>query len=387
MHFLRTTLIRPRTTVLLRVDWNVPINAYGRVDSTEDFKIQKTLTTIRWLLKRKARVLLATHLGRPDGKLDPRFVLHPVQIRVEKLLHERLLTIANITAKDIGQVLSKFPSQQLFLLQNLRFWKEEEQNSLQFAKALGSCAQLYINDAFAVSHRAHASVSAITRVLPSVAGLLLEDELKNLEFVVKKVKHPYLFLLGGAKIEGKAELVQRFCAIADAVGVGGGIANTTLGCLGYAVGRSLSEHSNAHYCNTLHHKGLAIPNDVVVGSDLHATKTRNIPITDIKPNEVIGDIGPKSVAALLPVIKKAKTIVWNGPLGFTENPKFAKASYAIAQAIANSRAYSLAGGGETVSMLIKFGLAEKFSFVSTGGGAMIEYLEGRKLPGIEALKK
>ena len=387
IRFLRRYPVKAGSTVLLRVDWNVPIGSSGRVDRTEDFKIRKTLSTIEWLLKKKARVLLATHLGRPEGKPDPRFVLHPVRARVEQLLKKRILTIANITKKDIGDVLLQYPKQQLFLLQNLRFWKEEESNDRGFAKALGSCADLYVNDAFAVSHRAHASVAAITRVLPSVAGLLLEDELKNLDFAVKKAKHPYLFLLGGAKIEGKAELVKRFCAIADTVGVGGGIANTTLGCQGFDVGKSLSEHSNKHYCATLKHNGLVIPQDVVVGSDLHAKETMTIAIDHVRPNEVIGDIGPKSVGMLLPLIQKAKTVVWNGPLGFTENPAFAKASKKVAQAIAKSSAYSLAGGGETVSMLIKFGVAEKFSFVSTGGGAMIEYLEGRKLPGIEALKK
>jgi len=388
---LRDAHIRPGTIVLVRVDWNVPIKADGSVDRIEDYKIQRCVPTLEWLLKRKARLIIATHLGRPDGKPNKKFALHPVKRRGQYLLGRPIHYIHDIKEAAVTKALDHTYPFGVVLLENLRFYPGEEKNDLGFAKELGKCAQIYVNNAFGVSHRAHASVEAITHVLPSYAGDLLEEEVHHLDQALHHVRHPYVVLMGGAKIRGKIDLVRELGARADIMAVGGGIATTMLGCAGVEVGRSLTEHKESNLCKTVmteqHKKQFLLPVDVVVAKTLNAKETTVRSSHAIEVRDTVGDIGPESTDAIIANIKKAKMIVWNGPLGYTENPAFDHASRKIARAVANSKAYSLAGGGETVSLLVRYGLVDKFTFVSTGGGAMLEYLEGRKLPGVEALKK
>ncbi len=387
---LKRAQIRPGTVVLVRVDWNVPIGADGQVDRIEDYKIQRCVPTLEWLLQRKARLILATHLGRPEGKPDKRFVLHPVKRRGQYLLGRPIHYIHDIKKEEVMKALDHTYPFGIVLLENLRFFPGEEKNDMKFAKELGGCAQVYVNNAFGVSHRAHASVEAITHVLPSYAGTLLEEEVHHLDQALHHARHPYVVIMGGAKIRGKIDLVRQLSLRADVVAVGGGIATTVLGCNGLEIGRSLSEHREPDLCklvlNEQRKKKFLMPVDVMVANDLKSKKVSVRSAQAILPHDVVGDLGPKSTKAIIAAVQKAKMIVWNGPLGYTENPAFGAASRKVARAIASSRAYSLAGGGESVSLLVRYGVVNKFSFVSTGGGAMLEYLEGRKLPGVEALR-
>lgn len=391
LHSLHNANIRPGTIVLVRVDWNVPIKSDGTIDRIEDYKIQRSAPTLQWLLKRKARLVLATHLGRPEGTPDKRFVLHPVKRRGQYLLGRPIHYIHDVRERSIMEALDHTYPYGIVLLENLRFYPGEEKNDMTFARELAKCAHVYVNNAFGVSHRAHASVEAITHLLPSYAGTLLEEEVHHLDQALNHVRHPYVVLMGGAKIRGKLDLVRELGVRADVMALGGGLATTAMACAGREIGKSLSEHQEAGLCASVHHQEHAqrflLPVDVVVGRNLKSKKAI-VRLSDaIQSTDVVGDIGPKSVETIIASIKKAKMIVWNGPMGYTENPVFDSASRRIAQAIAKSSAYSLAGGGETVSLLVRYGLVKKFTFVSTGGGAMLEYLEGRKLPGVEALKK
>ncbi|MBI5135335.1 phosphoglycerate kinase [Candidatus Uhrbacteria bacterium] len=387
---LKQAQIRPGTIVLVRVDWNVPIGPDGQVDRIEDYKIQRCTPTLEWLLKRKARLILATHLGRPQGKPDKRFVLHPVKRRGQYLLGRPIHYIHDVRKDAVMKALDHTYPFGIVLVENLRFYPGEEKNDRAFARELASCAQVYVNNAFGVSHRAHASVEAITHVLPSYAGRLLEEEVHHLDQALHHVRHPYVVLMGGAKIRGKIDLVKQLSSRADTMALGGGIATTVLGCNGKEVGRSLSEHREADMCvlvkSQQRKKHFLLPTDVVVANDLKSKKTQIRSIDHIQSNDIIGDLGPSSTRTIIEEIKKAKMIVWNGPMGYTENPAFDVASRKIAQGVARSKAYSLAGGGESVSLLVRYGVVNKLSFVSTGGGAMLEYLEGRKLPGVEALR-
>ena len=391
MRLLRTTPIRPGTIVLVRVDWNVPVGADGKVDRTEDFKIQQCLPTLEFLLRKKARIILATHLGRPNGKPAPSLRLHAIKRRAQYLLARPIYHIHDYRKSAVLKALDYTYPYGIVLLENLRFYPEEEANDRDFAKELAACADLYVNNAFGVSHRAHASVEAITHYLPAAAGFLVEQEVRYLERILRQPRHPYLVLLGGAKILGKIDLVHRLSTRADAVALGGGIATTVAACQGLEVGKSFSDHREQGLCEKVCRQRqfgrFVLPADFVVGSSLNAKTTRVVKADAVRPSDVIGDVGPKSIQALLPLIQQAKMIVWNGPFGYSENPAFATSSRTIARAIAASAAFSLAGGGETVTLLVKTGVADQFSFVSTGGGAMIEYLEGRKLPGVEALRK
>jgi len=367
---LKPSLLKGKT-VLLRVDFNVEIEN-GRI--LDDYRIRVSLPTIQFLLRSGAKPILMSHLGRPTRQ-EEKYSLRPVSQYLAKLLGRRVIFFE--TWKDLELLWRVVPEGTIGMLENLRFWPGEEKNDAKFAKTLAKLGDLYVNDAFAVSHRSHASVDAITRFLPSYAGLLLEKELTMLDRVKRRTKKPFVAVFGGKKLSDKLPLIRAFLPKADAVLTGGGVANTFLAALGAPVGRSVVEKPLIKKAGAMFRKA----DSIFLPQDWRSK------------NDAILDIGPKTEKLYAAVIKKARTILWNGPMGVFENPKFAKGSYRVARAIAkNRRAFRVVGGGETVACFrraitnYQLPITKTNVFLSTGGGAMLEYLAGKKLPGIEALR-
>ncbi len=362
--------------VLVRVDFNVPLDNYGHVK--DDTRIRKALPTIKYILENDGRVILMSHLGRPNSNIAPELKMDTAAHALSMLLNERVIKLDDCI--DIF-----IPNTNIVMLENLRFHKEEKENNKKFAKKLASLADIYVNDAFAVCHREHASVSAITNFLPSYSGLLLEKEIKMLS--LKNVKKPFIAILGGAKISTKIGVIKNLLKKVDYLLLGGAMIFTFYKAKGFEIGRSLFEESELKKAEKLiQNKKLILPKDIVVAKEKDPnSKSKTVSYEKI-PKDWIGlDIGEKSVKEFKNKLKKAKTIFWNGPMGYFEAEKFAKATNEIAKIIAGSNAFSIAGGGETVSAINNNKLAHKFSFISTGGGASLEFIEGKKLPGIEAL--
>jgi 3-phosphoglycerate kinase len=359
-------------TVLLRVDFNVE-DVYGKIH--DDYRIRASLPTIQWLLSSRARVVLMSHRGRPSRK-NNRDSLRPVARHLSRILKQRAMFFE--TLENAALWSRALPKNTVGMLENLRFWSGEEKNDAKFARMLAQLGDIYVNDAFGVSHRKNASIDAITRYLPSYAGLLLEREVKMLSSLITCQKQPFTVILGGAKLFDKVPLIRRFQPKARAILTGGGIANTFLAAKGLEIGDSLLDRRliNAARGMLRRKNNIFLPVDYRMGH-------RN-------GKKVILDIGPKTEKLYALEISRSRTILWNGPMGFFEDPKFAKGSYAVARAIAkNQRALSVVGGGETTAAFraanSKFEIRNPKLFLSTGGGAMLEYLAGKKLPGIEAL--
>lgn len=356
-------------TVLLRVDFNVEMRGGKIVD---DYRIRALIPTIEFLVLRGAKPILLSHLGRPKGN-DAKSSLKPVAAHLSRLLGRHVIFFENVFDRDFPLFLNAAPAGTVVMLENLRFWRGEEANDAAFARRLARLGDLYVNDAFAVSHRKNASVAAITRYLPSYAGLLLEKEITMLEKVKRAASHPFVVILGGKKLSTKLPLIKAFIRKADAILTGGGVANSFLGAAGVDIGKSITERPFASEARHL----LREKSIVNVPADWKVDKGR-----------AIFDIGPRTAREYGRAISKARMILWNGPMGVFEEPKFAAGSYAVARAIAkNRRAFSVVGGGETVAVVRKLKLEKKISFVSTGGGAMLEFLAGKKLPGITALER
>lgn len=372
--------------VLVRVDFNVPIK---KGEIKEDFRIKSALPTIRYLKRKKAKIILISHLGRPTKKTKKEFSLKPVAFYLSKLLRKKIKFVPDCIGKKVKKEIEEIKEGEIILLENLRFYKGEEQNDEDFAKQLAGLADIYINDAFSVSHRIHASVEKITKFLPSYAGFLLEKEIKILSSVFEKPKHPLCLVLGGVKLKTKLPLIKRFISVADHIIIGGALANTLLSAKGLSVGKSfvekqyLKEFKNIEIANSIFH----LPIDVRVSKVFDKQKFVFVKaIGKVEKNEIIFDIGPETEKLFSNVIKSSKMLIWNGPMGLFEEKKFISGSKAIAKAIAFSKIYSIVGGGDTIALINKLNLFNKYSFVSAGGGAMLEFLSGKKLPAIEALK-
>ncbi len=386
--------------VFVRVDFNVPLTEDGQT-ITDDTRIIATLPTIKYLLQHKAKVILASHLGRPKGKPNPKYSLRPIVDRLRQLLDHELGSKVNVAfAPDcIGEIASEMARQlesgQVLLLENLRYHPEEEANDAEFSKKLAHLAEIYVNDAFGSAHRAHASTEGITHFLkPAVAGLLMEKEITYLGKALESPEHPFVAIIGGSKISGKIDVIDNLLDKVDTLVIVGGMAYTFQRALGVTTGKSLVEEDKIEIAreaiNKAKAKGveLLLPVDNVL-ADNFAPDANTQPWDCSKnfPADWQGlDIGPKSVAAIEAVVAKAKTIVWNGPAGVFEFPKFAVGTNAIARAVAaNTAAISIIGGGDSVSAINQAGVADKITHISTGGGASLEFLEGKKLPGVEAL--
>ncbi|MBU1131592.1 phosphoglycerate kinase [Patescibacteria group bacterium] len=371
--------------VLLRVDFNVPLKKGKIID---DFRIKSGLPTIKYLLNKGAAVIILNHLGRPKGKVTAELSNKPVSQRLSKLLKKKVIQLDEVVGAKSSKTVKSLKLGQIVMLENVRFHHREEKNCKRLARTLASYADLFVNDAFAVCHRKASSVSAITEYLPSYAGLLLESEIENLSKVLESKVKPKVAIIGGAKLETKVKVITNLLKKMDYVLVGGAIANNFFKAKGYEVGKSLVDDEYVPVAKKLLKNKLIIPEDVAVAKKISA-KSKSIvkPANQVNQSEIILDIGPKSVKKFTTIIKKSKMVVWNGPLGYFEIAKFKKASSQIAKAIAGSKTESIIGGGETVQLIEGLGLKNKFSFVSTGGGAMLEFLEGKMLPGIRPLVK
>jgi phosphoglycerate kinase len=373
--------------VLVRADFNVSLNAQKEV--VDDFRLRATLPTINYLKQQNAKIILMSHLGRPEGSAVPEFSLEPVRKKLEILLNEPVKLAPDCVGEPVQELGANMSGGDILLLENLRFHSEEENNDELFAKQLASLGEVFVNDAFGVSHRAHASVAAIVGFLPSCAGLLLEKEIVNLTRVRDNPDHPLVAIIGGAKISTKIKLIRSFLDKAEDVILGGALANTVLRARGVAIGRSLFETEILPELKKLELSSARIhlPVDAVLCENQQGVGSFRIgAVGSTGEQELILDIGPDSQKLFSSIIARAKMIVWNGPMGLFEAKSFDGGTIAVAQAIVDSGAFSVVGGGETVAFLEKLGFVDKFSFVSTGGGAMMEFLSGEELPGITALE-
>lgn len=376
--------------VLVRVDFNVPLNDKGEI--TDDTRITASLPTIQYLLEQKAAVILMAHLGRPKGQVKPELSLAPVAKHLGKLLGKKILFAPDCVGEAAQAAASKLKPGHILLLENLRFHKEEEKNDMDFAEKLASLADLYVNDGFGVSHRAHASVEGVTHFLPAAAGFLLEKEIQYVGQAVTNPLHPFVAIIGGAKVSDKIGVISNLLDKVDTLLIGGGMANTFLAAQGYKMGKSLVEEDKLDLAKELLAKAkknkvkMLLPTDLVMAAAFapdaeHVTEK----VKNLNQAYMALDIGAETSKAYAEALDDAKMIVWNGPMGVFEMDAFCKGTEAVAKAVAKSRATSIVGGGDSVAAIEKLGLAKRITHISTGGGASLEYLEGKVLPGVAAL--
>lgn len=375
--------------VFLRADLNAPLEG-GAV--SDDTRLTAVGPTIRHALGAGASVVLASHLGRPKGKPDPKYSLRPVAERLAALLDRPVPLAPDCVGPETTAQARALAPGQMLLLENLRFHPEEEANDEEFARALAALADCYVNDAFAAAHRAHASIAAITRFLqPAAAGLLMEAELAALGRIVESPARPVAAVLGGAKVSDKLTLVENLLARVDALLIGGGMAFTFLRALGHEVGRSLVEPDHLDTAQRVLGAGrqrgvqVVLPVDAVVADGVDSPAGRVVGVREIPAGQMGLDIGPATVARFVEALRPARTIVWNGPMGVFEKAPFAEGTLQVARAVAASPAFSVIGGGDTVAAVRRAGVEARIGYISTAGGAFLEFLEGRTLPGVEAL--
>ncbi|HEX7226070.1 MAG TPA: phosphoglycerate kinase [Candidatus Limnocylindria bacterium] len=378
--------------VFLRADLNVPLDD-GRI--TDDTRIRASLPTIVSLLERGASVVLASHLGRPKGKVNDALRLKPVADRLSQLLGRPVRMTGDALGPGVQVAVDKLRPGDLLLLENLRFHGEEEANDPAFAESLAAVADLYVNDAFGAAHRAHASTEGITHHLPAVAGLLMEREVDALSRLLKKPARPFHAVIGGAKVSGKLEVLEALLSRCQAIMVGGGMANTFLAAKGTELGKSLVEEDRLADAERILAEArrkrvrFMLPTDAVIAPQIHArAKTQTVAIDAVPRDQMVVDIGPETVKAYTEHLSKAKTVFWNGPMGVFEQPQMAAGTNAIASYLAKrtrTGVVTIVGGGDSVAAVEGLGVADKMTHVSTGGGASLEYLEGKTLPGVAAL--
>jgi phosphoglycerate kinase len=375
--------------VFLRADLNAPL-AQGAV--SDDTRLAAIVPTVALALERSAAVVLASHLGRPKGKPAPEFSLRPVAERLQALLQRPVPLAPDCVGPAVQAQAASLGAGRILLLENLRFHPEEEANDDGFARQLASLADCYVNDAFAAAHRAHASIEAITHHLqPAAAGLLMQREIEALGRILEAPQRPLVAILGGAKVSDKIALVEHLLGRVDTLLVGGGMAFTFLRALGHDVGRSLLEAGHVETARRVLEAArqrsveLVLPVDAIVGAGVESPAGRAVAVTEIPADQMGLDIGPLTVARFASALARARTIVWNGPMGVFERPAFASGTLAIARAVAEASAFSVIGGGDTIAAVQQAGVSRRIGYISTAGGAFLEFLEGRKLPGVEAL--
>ncbi|MCS7246071.1 MAG: phosphoglycerate kinase [Thermomicrobium sp.] len=375
--------------VLVRVDYNVPLKD-GRV--LDDTRIRASVDTIHWLLDQRARVILCTHLGRPKGQVREELRLGPVAAALSAIVGRSVRYVRDIIGPEAQEMARRLQPGEIGLLENVRFDPREEQNDPEFAAALAALAERYVNDAFGAAHRAHASVVGVAKQLPSAAGFLMEREVQALQRVLESVEQPFVVVLGGAKISDKIGVIENLLPRADALLLGGGMANTFLRAQGLETGRSLVEEDKVDEARRLlvaaAQRGVRVelPVDVVVAPALSAVNERRVvAVTAIPPEQAVYDIGPETVQRYASVIREARLLVWNGPMGVYEVPEFREGTRGVAEAVAACAGFTLVGGGDSVAALQELELADRVSHLSTGGGATLEFLEGRELPGVAIL--
>ena len=380
-----------RKKILLRLDLNVPLKNGSITDET---RIVKIIPIIDFLIKKQSKIIIISHIGRPKGKVNHSLSLKPICDSLEKKIKKRIRLVKEDIFKLKKEDLFKDSNDKIIFLENIRFYEEEERNDTNFAQHLAKLADLYVNDAFSCSHRAHASVCKITEFLPSFAGLQLETEISALKKVTTEIKKPITCIIGGSKISTKIGIIKNLVSKFDNIIIVGGMANNIIRYNGNQIGRSIKEEN----CDLIikeifeilknHSCKITIPEDVLIGKNLD-DEPQIKELSNIKKDDFILDIGPKTLKKIKRIIENSKTVLWNGPAGYFENPNFANGSYEIAKAITkknkDNSIYSVVGGGDTIALINKINSIENFNFVSTAGGAFLEYLEGKELPGIKAL--
>ena len=377
--------------VLVRVDFNVPIDARtGAI--TDDSRIRAAIPTIKYLLERKARVILMSHFGRPKGKVVNEMRLKPVAQRLSQILGQPVGMAADCIGPEVEKSVKTLKAREILLLENLRFHAEEEAGNLDFAKALARLGDIFVNDAFGTSHRAHASIAGIAQYLPAVAGLLLEKEINTLGGLLERPEHPFISLFGGAKVSDKVGMLKNIMGKVDCLLIGGGMAATFLKAENYEVGKSPVEVDSlgvaAQLIKAAAKSGvkLMLPLDVIVTDKIDSSSAGETVAVDVIPRDkMIVDIGPKTVSVFRKELEKSRTVFWNGPVGVAEIPQFARGTTTLARLLPRLKAKTVVGGGSTAEVIGALGLADKVTFVSTGGGASLEFLGGEELPGVVAL--
>jgi len=377
--------------ILLRLDLNVPLKNGVITDQT---RIDKVLPIINYLIKKKSKILIISHIGRPNGKKNSDLSLKPICENLEKKINQKIKLIRESIFDLKKEEIFKNPKDQVVFLENIRFYKEEEKNDTNFSKKLAELGDLFVNDAFSCSHRAHASVSKITQFLPSYGGLQLETEIKALKKVTSEIKKPITCIIGGSKISTKIGIIKNLIPKFNNIIIVGGMANNILSFRGNQIGKSIKEDNCESIIDDIfktakiHSCTITYPEDVLVGKSLN-DEAQIKELNNVSNDDLILDIGPKTINKIKNIIENSETVLWNGPAGYFENPSFSNGSYEIAKKIIernkSNSIYSIAGGGDTIAVLNQINAIENFNFVSTAGGAFLEYLEGKELPGIKAL--
>jgi phosphoglycerate kinase len=392
-NLLDQNLVLKDKKVLLRVDFNVPMKD-GAI--TETSRIEKIIPTVKLLIEKQAKIIILSHIGRPKGKVVKGMSLEPISKKLADLLNKEVLFNKNIINENTLSEIKKIPNGSIMMLENIRFNEGEESNDNEFSKKISNLGDIYINDAFSVSHRSHASVEGITKYIPSYFGLQITEEINALKKITSEIKKPVTLIIGGSKISTKIKIINNLIKKFNNIIIVGGMANTMLKHTGLKVGKSLCEHncgnlikeilenSNKYKCK------ITCPVDVVVSKNVE-DMGKDKDIKEIDDDEMILDIGPKTISFIKTIINNSNTVLWNGPAGYFENPNFQNGTKEILEIISqkttNDKIFSVAGGGETIAAINKFNKLNSFTFVSTAGGAFLEYLEGKTLPGIKALNQ
>ena len=392
-NLLDQNLVLKDKKVLLRVDLNVPMKNRA---ITETSRIEKIIPTVKLLIEKQAKIIILSHIGRPKGKAVKEMSLEPISKKLADLLNKEVLFNKNIINENTLSEIKKIPNGSIMMLENIRFNEGEESNNNNFAKKISTLGDIYVNDAFSCSHRAHASIEGITKYIPSYFGIQITEEINALKKITSEIKKPVTLIIGGSKISTKIKIINNLIKKFNNIIIVGAMANTMLKHTGSKVGKSICEHdcgplikeilenSNKYNCK------ITCPVDVVVSKNLEDIG-KNKDIKEIDADEMILDIGPKTISSIKKIINDSNTVLWNGPAGYFENPNFQNGTKQILEIISqktkNDKIFSVAGGGETVAAINKFNKLNSFTFVSTAGGAFLEYLEGRTLPGIKALNQ
>lgn len=376
--------------VLVRVDFNVPLNDQGQI--TDTTRIKATLPTIEYLIDHHAKVILISHLGQPHGKFDAKLSLRPICDCISQLLGQKVLFADSVLGEKTTAMVENLQEGQILLLENLRFHLEEEENDVAFAQKLASYADLFVNDAFGTCHRAHASTSGVSKYLPSVGGFLIDRELEVMGQALQQPEREFTAIIGGAKVSSKIGVINNLLDRIDNLLIGGGMAFTFLKAQGHEIGKSLLDEEHIDYSRELMNKAekigvkIYIPVDVVAAEGFYNdAKSKIVPVDRIPADYMGLDIGPKTCDLFEKVILSSKTVIWNGPMGAFEMPNFANGTKRVALAMAQCQGVTIIGGGDSAAAIDQFGIAARLTHISTGGGASLELLEGKKLPGVEAL--